>query len=62
VFTVEAMPNGTYRVTARSTSGDINDTFSDAQREELIKFMQNWENPVAAGPALTDKQRYCAKH
>lgn len=56
------MPNGTYRVTARSTSGDINDTFSDAQREELIKFMQNWENPVAAGPALTDKQRYCAKH
>lgn len=61
VFTIESMPNGTYRVTVHSSSGNLNDTFSDEQRKELIKNMQNWENPAASGPGLTDKQRYCGK-
>lgn len=34
---------------------------SEAQREELIRFLQNGENPVAAKPGLTVRQRYCGK-
>lgn len=54
-FTIEAMSNGTYRVTVNGTG------LSDSQRADLIGNMQNWENPASNAPGTSNRQRYCGR-
>jgi RHS repeat-associated protein len=53
VFTIEAMPGGSYRVTVTGAG------ISSAQKAALAQTMRNWENPAKSAPGKSDKEKYC---
>jgi len=55
VFTIEAISNGTYRVTVGG------DALTASQRSELIRNMRNWESLAANAPGASKRQRYCRR-